>query len=82
MLPLVVNAEAEKILRAALRAVGFDGVRVELLPGKPVQGEAKRPPRARSGTAQAKAEQHPIVQQAQKLFHAEIRNVIDLTEGK
>ena len=82
MLALVVNAEAEKILRAALRGAGFDGVTVELLPGQPAQGEAKKAPRGRSGTAQAKAEQHPIVQQAQKLFHAEIRKVIDLTEGK
>ena len=82
MLPLVVNAEAEKILRGALHRAGFDGKKVEILPGKPPEREAKSPPRARSGTAQAKAEQHPIVQQAQKLFHAEIRKVIDLTEGK
>lgn len=82
MLPLVVNAEAEKILRGALHGAGFDGKKVEILPGKPLERETKRSPRARSGTAQAKAEQHPIVQQAQKLFHAEIRKVIDLTEGK
>jgi len=42
----------------------------------------KRPDSGKSGSAQAKAEQHPIVQQAQRLFHAEIQSVIDLTEGK
>ena len=80
MLPMVVNPEAEKILRAALREAGA-ALRVELLPGKASAGaETKKP--ARAGSAQAKAEQHPVVQQAQKLFHAEIRNVFDLTEGK
>jgi len=83
MLPMVVNAEAEKLIRAALREAGSGMVKVELLPGKPrLAGEGKRPQRARSGSAQVKAEQHPIVQQAQRLFHAEIQSVIDLTEGK
>ncbi len=83
MLSVVVNAEAEKILRSALRDAGVGSLRIEIVPGAPrAQAEAKRPRQARSGSAQAKAEQHPIVQQAQRLFHAEIRNVIDLTEGK
>ena len=83
MLPMVVNAAAESIVRTALREAGAGALRMELLPGKPaLNSVAKKPVRARSGSAQAKAEQHPIVQQAQKLFHAEIRNVVDLTEGK
>ncbi len=83
MLPMVLNPEAEKILRGALREVGGGGLRVELLPGKArAEDGTKRVRRPASGTAQAKAEQHPIVQQAQKLFHAEIRKVIDLTEEK
>lgn len=82
MLPMVINPEADRVLRAALREAGAGALRIELLPGKPkAAGEAKRP-RGRSGSAQAKAEQHPIVQQAQKLFHAEIRKVIDLADGK
>ena len=82
MLPMVVNPEADRIFRAALREAGAGGLRIELLPGKPTAaGDAKRP-RGRAGSAQAKAEQHPIVQQAQKLFHAEIRKVIDLADGK
>jgi len=86
MLPMVVNAEAERIVRAALREAGVGTMRIELLPGKArAEGEVKRPARSGSaqvGSAQARAEQHPIVQQAQRLFHAEIRKVIDLTEGK
>ncbi len=83
MLPMVINADAEKLVRAALRDAGLAAIKVEFLPGKPgAPAEPKRPRRSSSGSAQAKAEQHPIVQQAQKLFHAEIRKVIDLTEGK
>lgn len=83
LLPMVVNAEAEKIVRAALREAGFGAMTIELLPGKArAKTEAKRAQRGSSGSAQAKAEQHPIVQQAQRLFHAEIQSVIDLTEGK
>ena len=83
MLPMVVNAEAEKIVRSTLREAGAGAVKVEILAGasRPA-AEPKRTSRAGSGSAQAKAEQHPIVQQAQKLFRAEIRKVIDLTEGK
>jgi DNA polymerase-3 subunit gamma/tau len=36
----------------------------------------------RVGTAEARAKEHPVVQQAQRLFNAEIRNVIDLREGE
>ncbi len=84
MLPMVMNGEAEKVLRATLREAGGRAVRLEILPGKGVaRDEAKRGQRgAAAGSAQAKAEQHPIVQQAQKLFRAEICNVIDLTEAK
>jgi len=83
MLPIVVNMAAERMVRTVLCEAGGGKMRVELLPGKARAGdEVKRPPRASSGSAQAKAEQHPIVQQAQKLFHADIRNVIDLTEDK
>jgi len=83
MLPIVVNADSEKIIRAALREAGSGTAKIEFLPGKPrPTSEVKRPQSGRSGSAQAKAEQHPIVQQAQRLFHAEIQSVIDLTEGK
>jgi DNA polymerase-3 subunit gamma/tau len=83
MLPVVINAEAEKIARATLRAEGI--AKLTLLPGAIPQGGAKKPraPRTGSGTnsVQAKALEHPMVQQAQKLFQAEIQTVIDLRDA-
>jgi DNA polymerase III subunit gamma/tau len=78
MLPTVVNAEAEKIVRAAVAKHAL-GLRVVVLPGvKKAASAAKKPRGATSGSAQAKALEHPIVQEAQRLFRAEVRNVIDL----
>lgn len=84
MLPMVINAEAEKIISGAVREHGGGDLKLVLLPG---EGKAKSVVRkkaraASSGSLQAKAEGHPVVQEAQRLFHAEIRNVIDLSEGK
>jgi DNA polymerase-3 subunit gamma/tau len=82
MLPMVVNVEAEKIVRAALRDAGAGALKLVFLPGTATAAAAKKPRAAKSGSAQAKAMEHPVVQQAQKLFDAEIRNVIDLSEGE
>jgi DNA polymerase-3 subunit gamma/tau len=81
MLPMVINAEAEKLLRNALRDAGAGALKLVLLPGaKKADGEKKvRAPK--SGSAQAKAMEHPIVQRAQTLFNAEIRTVIDLRDN-
>jgi DNA polymerase III subunit gamma/tau len=80
MLPTVVNPEAEKIVRAAV-VKHTPGLRVVFLPGVKKAAAEKKPRAAKSGSAQAKALEHPIVQQAQRLFHAEVRNVIDLTSN-
>jgi DNA polymerase-3 subunit gamma/tau len=80
MLPVVLNAEADKILRAAARDAGVP--RLTLLPGAPSNSASKKPKAARVGSVQAKALEHPMVQQAQKLFNAEIQTVIDLREGE
>jgi DNA polymerase-3 subunit gamma/tau len=79
MLPHVMNPEAEKIARGALRAAGV--LKLTLLAGAKAaaSGEARKPRVTRSGSAQAKALEHPMVQQAQKLFEAEIQTVIDLS---
>jgi DNA polymerase-3 subunit gamma/tau len=82
MLPMVINAEAEKIVRAALREAGAAALKLVLLPGAATAAAAKKPRAAKSGSVQARAMEHPVVQQAQKLFDAEIRNVIDLREGE
>ena len=79
MLPMVVNSNAEKIARAALRELGI--AKLTLLPGAPAPAAEKKPRPARTGSVQQKAMEHPMVQQAQKLFQAEIQTVIDLREG-
>jgi len=81
MLPMVVNPEAEKIVKAALRDAGVGALKLVLLPGSAAAAAAKKPRAAKSGSAQAKALEHPVVQQAQKLFQAEIRTVIDLRDN-
>ena len=78
MLPVVMNAEAEKIARTTLREIGI--AKLTLLPGAPAPAAAKKARPARSGSVHAKALEHPMVQQAQKLFNAEIQTVIDLRE--
>ncbi|HEY5057310.1 MAG TPA: DNA polymerase III subunit gamma/tau [Acidobacteriaceae bacterium] len=78
MLATVINAEAEKIVRNTLRSAGIP--KVTLLPGATNPATAKKPKPARSGTAHARALEHPMVQAAQKLFSAEIQTVIDLRE--
>ena len=82
MLPMVVNAEAEKIVKAALRDSGAGALKLVLVPGTATAAAAKKPRAVKSGSVQAKALEHPIVQQAQRLFQAEVRTVIDLREGE
>ena len=81
MLPMVINAEAEKLVKNALRDAGAGALKLVLLPGTKNAAAPKKPKAARSGSAQAKAMEHPIVQRAQTLFNAEIRSVIDLREN-
>jgi DNA polymerase-3 subunit gamma/tau len=78
MLPVVINPDAEKIARAALRDVGI--LKLTLPAAATHAAAAKQSRPARSGSVQAKALEHPMVQQAQKLFHAELQTVIDLRE--
>jgi DNA polymerase-3 subunit gamma/tau len=83
MLSAVINPDAEKILRAAIQPLA-PGLKINLLPGATTAKSAasKKPRAAASGSAQARALEHPIVQEAQRLFNAEIRNVIDLTANE
>jgi DNA polymerase-3 subunit gamma/tau len=83
MLPMVVNADADKIVRAALREKGAGALKLVLLPGNETTAAAAKKPRAaKAGSAADLAAKHPVVQQAQKLFNAEIRNVIDLRDSE
>jgi DNA polymerase-3 subunit gamma/tau len=81
MLPMVVNGEAEKLIRGALRDAGAGNLKLTLVPGVKTATAPKKPRAAKSGSAQAKAMDHPIVQRAQTLFNAEIRSVIDLRDN-
>jgi DNA polymerase-3 subunit gamma/tau len=78
----VINADAEKVIRSTLKESGAGALKLVLLPGVKSATEKKKPKAVRSGSAQAKAMEHPIVQRAQTLFNAEIRSVIDLREGE
>jgi DNA polymerase-3 subunit gamma/tau len=78
MLPVVMNPEAEKIARNVLRAAGIH--KLTLLTGATAPAAAKKTRPARTGSVHAIALEHPMVQQAQKLFRAEVQTVIDLRD--
>ncbi len=81
MLGLVMNAEAEKLVRAAIRPYAGQPPRpVQWVPGESGSAGAKAAP-ARplpAGSVQALAMENPLVQQAKDLFQAEVRSVVDL----
>ncbi len=83
MLGLTVNAEAEKIIKAAVRPHAGQPARPVLcVPGEggvsPAAKSAARP--AGTGSVQARAMENPLVRQAQELFGAEVRSVVDLRD--
>jgi DNA polymerase-3 subunit gamma/tau len=81
MLSLTMSAEAEKIARDALRSIGVQR-KLSFVPGEGnAQSEnASGPKLASGGSIQAAALDHPLVKQAQQLFQAEVRSVLDLRE--
>ena len=79
MLPVVLNADAERILKTALRDANAGSLKLAFLPGAPAPSSApKKARKATSGSAAELAEKHPMVQEARRLFSADISNVIDL----
>ncbi len=85
MLSLTMNAEAEKISRNALRAMGVTR-KIVFLPteGGMAAANASPGPRlaASGGGIQSVALDNPLVKQAQELFNAEVRSVLDLRDKK
>ncbi len=83
MLSLTMNAEADKICKGAMRAIGAMQ-KLTVVPGEnlgPAQPRAAATPRpAATGSIQAEALANPLVKQAQELFSAEVRSVLDLRE--
>jgi DNA polymerase III subunit gamma/tau len=79
MLPVILNADAERTLKAALREANVGSLTLKLIPGAPAAvAGVKKPRQAASGSVAELAEKHPMVQEARRLFSAEISNVIDL----
>jgi DNA polymerase-3 subunit gamma/tau len=79
MLNMIFNAEATAILKTALRENGLGSLKLTLLPQDPTSKATETKKKSpRTGSVQARAMEHPLVQQAQKLFTAEIRTVMDL----
>jgi len=90
MLSLTMNPEAERICREALRAIGITR-KLVVLTGEGGNGGdgasggprlASKQQSAAAGSIQAKALDNPLVRQAQELFQAEVRSVLDLREKK
>jgi DNA polymerase-3 subunit gamma/tau len=79
MLPIMLNADADRILKIVMREQNVGTLKLKFVPGTPSSGPAKKSSRpAAEGSAADLATKHPIVQQAQKLFSAEISKIIDL----
>ncbi len=80
MLGLTINAEADKLVRGAMRPfLGQPPRPVEWVPGEGGGGNAPSQSRpAAVGSVQALAMENPLVQQARELFGAEVRSVVDL----
>ena len=77
MLSLTMNPEAERIARTAIQQAGST-LKLVVLPG---DGAASAIPAAApvaKGSLQAHALENPLVKQAQELFRAEVRDVLDL----
>jgi DNA polymerase III subunit gamma/tau len=80
MLGLTMNGEAWKIVREVLRNAGGTQ-KMTVVPGEAGSEPASGSPRVVSrDSIEAVALGHPLVRQAQELFHAEVRSVLDLRE--
>jgi DNA polymerase III subunit gamma/tau len=85
MLNLTMNAEAWKIVREALQAAGTSQ-KMMVIPGEASggntsAGQPRLAPLAATGSIQAVALENPFVRQAQEIFRAEVRSVLDLRES-
>jgi DNA polymerase III subunit gamma/tau len=80
MLGLTMNAEAWKIVREALRGAGATQ-KMTVVPGETAAEPSSGAPRVWSrDSIEAVALGNPLVRQAQELFQAEVRSVLDLRD--
>ncbi len=78
MLGLVMNPEADKIARGVMREKGVPP-KLSVIPGEGAPGSAaaRQMPQ---GSVNAQALENPLVKQAQELFRAEVRSILDLRD--
>ena len=83
MLTLTVNAEAEAIVRKAMKAMGAMQ-KIAFIPGENgangTKGPGREGPAPTAGSAQSAAMENPLVKKTQELFKADIRSVLDLRD--
>ncbi len=80
MLGLTMNGEAWKIVREALRGAGATQ-KMTVVPGETAAEPSSGAPRTLSrDSIEAVALGNPLVRQAQELFQAEVRSVLDLRD--
>jgi DNA polymerase III subunit gamma/tau len=77
MLSLTMNPEAERIARTALQQAG-SSAKLVVLPGDGSASPMPPAPPAAKGSIQSHALDNPLVKQAQELFRAEVRSILDL----
>lgn len=77
MLSLTMNSEAERIARAALQQAGSN-LKFTVVPGDGLASPVPITAPAAKGSIQSQALENPLVKQAQELFRAEVRDVLDL----
>jgi DNA polymerase III subunit gamma/tau len=81
MLGLTMNGEAWKIVREALRGAGAMQ-KMTVVPGEATEPASGTPRVWSRDSIEAVALGNPLVRQAQELFHAEVRSVLDLRENQ
>jgi DNA polymerase III subunit gamma/tau len=79
MLGLTMNGEAWKIVREALRSAGATQ-KMTVVPGEAGETASATPRVFSRDSIEAVALGNPLVRQAQEMFHAEVRSVLDLRD--
>jgi DNA polymerase-3 subunit gamma/tau len=77
MLSLTMNPEAERIARTAMQQ-GGSSAKLIVLPGDGSGSSVPSSAPAAKGSIQSHALDNPLVKQAQELFRAEVRSILDL----
>ncbi len=87
MLEMAYNVEAQRIAKESFRRLAGAGFQFNVIPeskdvkssSSPTQAQAQSAPKS-TLPASSQTSDHPLVQRAQQLFHAEIRSVVNLRD--